>query len=76
MLYQLSIINYQLSTINYQLSTINMSLIEYLYQDDKRINSYLEQVSSGITYDKVSVLKAIIGFPYSSVGFPVLFVLC
>ncbi len=53
-----------------------MSLIEYLYQDDKRINSYLEQVSSGITYDKVSVLKAIIGFPYSSVGFPVLFVLC
>ena len=37
-----------------------MSLIEYLYQDKKRINSYLEQVSSPVTYDRVPVWKTII----------------
>ncbi len=30
-----------------------MALVEYLYVDDKRLDSYFEQISSPVTYDKV-----------------------
>jgi len=35
-----------------------MSLTEYLYVDERRLNSYFEQISSPVTYDKVPVWKA------------------
>jgi hypothetical protein len=38
-----------------------MSLIEYLYVDEHRLNSYFEQFSPPVTYDKVSVWKTILG---------------
>jgi hypothetical protein len=37
---------------------IKMSLVEYLYVDEDRLNSYFEQISSPIAYDKVPVWKA------------------
>ena len=30
-----------------------MSLIEYVYVDEKRLDAYFEQISSPVTYDKV-----------------------
>jgi hypothetical protein len=30
-----------------------LTLVEYLYVDEKRVNSYFEQISSPVTYDKV-----------------------
>ncbi len=35
-----------------------MSLIEYLYVDEDRVNTYFEQISSPVVYDKVPVWKA------------------
>lgn len=35
-----------------------MSIVEYLYADEKRINSYVEQIKSPITYDKVPIWSA------------------
>jgi hypothetical protein len=35
-----------------------MSLVEYLYVDEKRLDSYFEQISSPVAYDKVPVWKA------------------
>jgi hypothetical protein len=38
-----------------------MALVEYLYVDDKRLDSYFEQISSPVTYDKVPEWNAEIG---------------
>jgi len=35
-----------------------MALKEYLYIDERRLNSYFEQISSPVKYDKVPVWKA------------------
>jgi hypothetical protein len=35
-----------------------MSIAEYLYADEKRINSYVDQIKSPITYDKVPIWSA------------------
>jgi hypothetical protein len=37
------------------------SLSEYLYIDRKRLEMYFEQMSSPVTYDKVSVWKVALG---------------
>lgn len=36
-------------------------LVEYLYVDEIRLNSYFEQISEPIAYDKVPIWKAVIG---------------
>lgn len=38
-----------------------MSLIDYLYVDDKRLGAYIEQIGPPVTYDKVPVWKAEFG---------------
>jgi hypothetical protein len=38
-----------------------MALVEYLYVDEKRLDTYFEQVSSPVTYDKVPEWNAEIG---------------
>ena len=38
-----------------------MSLVEYLYVDDARLDAYIEQIGSPVTYDKVPVWKAELG---------------
>ena len=38
-----------------------MALVEYLYVDDKRLDSYFEQIFSPVTYDKVPEWDAEIG---------------
>ena len=35
-----------------------MKLAEYIYVDERRLNSYFEQLSSPIAYDKVPTWKA------------------
>src|SRR5262245_35625185 len=38
-----------------------MPLVEYLYVDDTRLDSYIEQIGPPVTYDKVPVWKAEFG---------------
>src|SRR5215210_4856358 len=37
---------------------VEMALVEYLYVDEKRLDTYFEQLSSPVTYDKVPVWEA------------------
>src|SRR5215210_128620 len=38
-----------------------MALVEYLYVDERRLDTYFEQISSPVTYDKVPEWNAEIG---------------
>jgi hypothetical protein len=35
-----------------------MALVEYLYVDEERLDTYFQQISSPVTYDKVPVWEA------------------
>lgn len=38
-----------------------MSLAEYLYVDERRLNSYVEQIGGSLKYDKIPILSADVG---------------
>jgi hypothetical protein len=44
-----------------------MEIAEYLYMDHARVNSYFEQVSSPVNYDKIPVWKVALGLAGPSV---------
>jgi hypothetical protein len=45
-----------------------MALVEYLYVDEQRLDTYFEQISSPVTYDKVPTWNAEIGFTGPKAG--------
>jgi len=45
-----------------------MALVEYLYVDEKRLDTYFEQISSPVTYDKVPMWNAEIGLTGPKAG--------
>lgn len=51
------------STLATHGKTTNMSLIEFLFVDKRRLDSYFEQIEAPVAYDKVPVWTAELGFP-------------
>jgi hypothetical protein len=46
---------------NFSIGGDGMALVEYLYVDEERLDTYFEQISSPVTYDKVPMWNAEIG---------------